>query len=296
MKQIYYRHKLKNLLVINKIVTIHYLELGRGFSNRGEAHDFWELVYVDAGTLHCRTDDADMVLKEGEIIFHKPNEYHVHTSHDGTAPHLFIISFECKSETMRFFEGKRLLLNKDLLRYVYMIIDEGKRTFDIPVSDPSLKKMPLNPTPPIGGLQLIKNLLEIFLIHLMRDETQRADADSVFLRKEEFDNRIANRIKEILAERIHTTVTVDELAAMLNYNKSYLFRQFKASTGRTIMSYFAAMKIEEAKRLLCESDMTVSQISAALAFDTPNYFSKAFKHFTGVSPTNYRRIHGNASP
>lgn len=292
MKQNYYRHKLKNLLVINKVVTIHYLELGRSFSNRGEAHDFWELVYVDTGTLHCRTDHADMILKEGEIIFHKPNEFHVHSSHEGTAPHIFVISFECKSEAMRFFEGKRLSLEKDLLRYLYMIIDEGKRTFHIPVSDPTIKKMPLNPAPPIGGLQLIKNLLEILLIHLMRDETQRADTESFFLGKEEFDNRIANQIKEILKEHLHSTLSVDELAALLNYNKSYLFRQFKASTGHTIMSYFTALKIDEAKRLLCESEMTVSQISASLSFDTPNYFSKTFKRCTGISPVDYRKIHG----
>ena len=290
MKQIYYRHKLKNLLVINKIVTIHHLELEKSFSNR-ESHDFWELVYVDAGELHCKTDETDTVLKEGEIVFHKPNELHVHASHNGTAPRLFILSFECKSEAMHFFEGKVLRLEKDLLRYVYMIVDEGKRTFDIPVSDPSIKKMPLSETPPIGGLQLIKNLLEIFLIQLMRNQTQRADADSVFLRKEELDCHLANRIKQILSEHLHTSLSVDELAGMLNYNKSYLFRQFKASTGHTIMSYFTAMKIEEAKRLLRKSNLTVAEISSSLAFETPNYFSKTFKRLTGTRPSDYRKIH-----
>jgi AraC-like DNA-binding protein len=130
-----------------------------------------------------------------------------------------------------------------------------------------------------------------FLIQLMRTQTQRADADSVFLRREELDSHLANRIKEILSERLHTSLSIDELAGMLNYNKSYLFRQFKASTGHTIMSYFTAMKIEEAKRLLRKSDLSVAQISASLAFDTPNYFSKTFKRLTGTRPSDYRRIH-----
>lgn len=291
MKQTYYRHKMKNLLVISKIVTIHSMELKQAFSSSGEAHDFWELVYVDAGMLCCRTESREVILKKGEIIFHKPNEHHVHLPYGNTAPHLFIASFECKSEAMRFFEDKQLTLDTELLPYVSMIIEEGKRTFDIPVSDPALKKMPLNPQPPIGGLQMIKNLLELFLIRLMRGETQRADADSVFLRKEEFDGRIASQIKEILHERISTALSMDELAGLLNYNKSYLFRQFKASTGQTVMSYFTELKIDEAKRLITTKDLSISQISQMLAFDTPNYFSKVFRRRTGISPGEYRRIH-----
>lgn len=288
MKQTYYRHKLKNLLVINKVITIHDLHLDREYSTAGESHDFWELVYVESGALLCRTDQKNTVLKKGEIVFHKPNEYHAHLPQSGSTPRLFIVSFECKSEAVHFFDGKHLSPSQECVRDLRMIIDEGKRTFDIPVSNPYLKKMPLSETPPIGGLQLIKNLLELFLIRLMRDATQRADADSVFLPKEEFESRIADRIKEILAGRLYSTVTVDELAGILNYNKSYLFRQFKASTGQTIMAYFTAMKLEEAKRLLRENDLTVAEISAHLSFDTPNYFSKTFRRVTGLSPTEYR--------
>ena len=45
----YFRHKLENLLVIDKIVTIHYFEFGKNFASEGESHDFWELVYADKG-------------------------------------------------------------------------------------------------------------------------------------------------------------------------------------------------------------------------------------------------------
>ncbi|MBE6589335.1 MAG: helix-turn-helix transcriptional regulator [Ruminococcaceae bacterium] len=296
MERTYYRHKLKNLLVINKIVTTHYLELDKGFSSHGEAHDFWEFVYVDKGALFCKRDSEDMILKEGEIVFHKPNEFHVHASDPLSPPHIFVISFECKSEAMRFFENRRLHVERELLKYVYMIIEESRSTFLIPVSDPMIKKMPLRPTLPIGSLQLIKNLLEILLIRLMRDETENENTSSVFLSKEEFDNRIANRIKAHLKEHIHTSLSIDELATMMNYNKSYLFRQFKASTGQTIMSYFAFLKIEEAKKTLAQTDMTVSQIAALYAFDTPNYFSKVFKRMTGISPLTYRKMNRKTKP
>ena len=170
-----------------------------------------------------------------------------------------------------------------------MIIEESRKVFDIPYSDPEIKKMPLHPQPSLGGQQLIKNLLEILLIRIMRDESERDNADSVFLMKEELDNHVANRIKDYLRSHVREKVNVSEIAAALNYNKSYLFRQFKASTGRTIMEYFLNMKIKEAKIALRETNRPVAEISAEYAFDTPNYFSKAFKRITGSTPSEYRK-------
>ena len=57
------------------------------------------------------------------------------------------------------------------------------------------------------------------------------------------------------------------------------------------MSYFTHLKIERAKRLLRESDLSVSRISELFAFDTPNYFTKTFKRLTGYTPLQYKKIH-----
>ena len=42
-------HKIANLLNVQKIVTIHYYEVGKGFVFDGEYHDFWEMVYISDG-------------------------------------------------------------------------------------------------------------------------------------------------------------------------------------------------------------------------------------------------------
>lgn len=291
MQQSYYRHKLKNLLVINKIVTIHYFESAKPFATKGETHDFWELVYADKFSVACTAGDKQILLSEGEILFHKPNEYHALSTEIHNSPNVFVATFECRSEGMRFFENKRLKLDKTLLKFIYMLIEESRKTFDLPYSDPDLKKMPLRQRPTLGGQQLIKNLLEILLINIMRGETEKADKNETFLFKEEFEGRVAKRIIELLEENVHENLSIDELCTKLNYNKSYLFRQFKATTGRSIMTYYVNLKIEGAKKLLRESDMTVVQIANAYSFDSPNYFSKTFKKLTGHTPTNYRKIH-----
>ncbi len=293
MKQNYYKHKIENLIVVSKIVTIHYFEFGKNFASKGESHDFWELVYADKESIVCTANGKEITLNEGELLFHKPNEFHTLSANEKKAPNVFIISFVCKSEAIGFFEQKKLKLNKDLRKFVYMIIEESKKTFDLPYSNPDLKKMELLERPTLGGQQLIKNLLEILLINVMRNETEKENSNETFLLKEDFDGYVTKRIIEILNENVNGNLSIKDLCETLNYNRSYLFRQFKATTGRTIMAYFTNLKIERAKKLLRETDMTITQISEEFAFDAPNYFSKTFKKITGYTPLQYKKIHRN---
>ena len=291
MRQLYYKHKVENLLNISKIVTVHYFAFDKSFASHGESHDFWELVYAVKNPVLCTANGERITLEEGEVLFHKPNEYHTLAADQEHAPNVFIISFECKSKAIRFFENKHLQLDRDLVKYVYAIIEESKNTFDLPVSSPDIRKMPLAKTKALGGLQLIKNLTEILLIHLMRRETGKVNTAAQFLLKEDYEEHITREIVAYLKENVHKNVSIDEIAKALCYTKSYLFRQFKKSTGDTIMSYFLKLKIDVAKKLLREGRTSVSDIAASLAFDTPNYFSKAFKKVTGRTPMQYKAMH-----
>ena len=82
----YYRHKVEKIIVIDDIVTIHYLEPEKDFSFGPEAHDFWELVYADKESLRLTADGNPVTLNEGEIIFHKPNESHSLAANGKNAP------------------------------------------------------------------------------------------------------------------------------------------------------------------------------------------------------------------
>ena len=290
MKVKYYKYKTENLLNVNKIVTIHYFQLKKNFAAKEESHDFWELVYADKHPVICVSDGQETVLNEGQIIFHKPNERHSLKADGKNPPDVIIISFDCKSEAMNFYENFRSDVNPALVNYLYGVVEESKRVFDIPFSDPETKKMPLAKEPPLGGIQTIKNLLEIFLIKLLCSKTGTENADKIFLREKDCEKQLIHDIKKILAENVNGRITVDTLCKELSYNRSYLFRVFKKCTGDTIMRYYEKLKIEKAKKLIRENRMTIREISEELSFDTPNYFSKVFKKSTGLNPVRYRKI------
>ena len=290
MEKKYYKHKLENLLVVNKIITIHYFEFDKDYKSHTESHDFWELVYAERGDIISVSGENEITIKEGEVIFHKPGISHSHRADGKRAPNVFIISFECKNEAMRYFENRRMKLDKSLLGFVFSIIEESKRTFDLPYSDPTLKKMKLNDAPALGGQQVIKNYLELLLISLMRSETEKDNSSAVFLMREQYDELISDMVIDYMKKHIFESISVDDVCELLHYNRSYIYRQFKKTTGMSIMAYFTKLKISKAKEMLRESDKSIVEISDMLSFDTPNYFSKVFKKAVGYTPSTYRKI------
>ena len=285
----YFKHKLENLINVSKIVTIHSFEFEKNFKSAGEAHDFWELVYAEKENVFCTADDQTVELLQGEILFHKPNEFHTLAANGKSAPNVFILSFVCKSDAMLFFENKKFKPDKGLTQMLYSILDVGKRTFDIPYSDPNIKRMRLLKKPTLGGEQLIKNYLEIFLINLLRLHTETDGENDVFLQGKELSAKPVKGVMETLQNGVYSALTIDDVCAQTAYGRAYLFRVFKAATGKTIMEYYTELKIERAKQLLRENELSVKEIAELLAFNEPNYFTKTFKRITGLTPTAYKR-------
>ena len=285
----YYKHKVENLINIEKIITIHYFELIKSFVGDYESHDFYELVYSLKSDIFLNLDNEKIQLKEGEMIIIKPNVVHSITADNINNPDIFINSFSTKSDTIQVLNNRVVPLNKKMERYIYAIIEESKRTFNIPISDPYTKKMEFMDNRPIGGLQIIKNYLEIMLINILRYIANGTNSDIVFLINENYKSNLSGAIIEYLNNHINESIKIKDLEDKFNYNKSYLFSVFKKQTGHTIIDYFNELKIIKAKQLLSNSKLSIKEISIQLSFDTPSYFCKVFKGIKKITPLQYRR-------
>ena len=282
----YFKHKLNTLLVANKIITIHYLELDKNYRSNEEAHNFWELVYADRGDMICTSDGKEVILRQGEALFHKPHERHSLAANGKISPNIFVICFECRSEAIEFFENKKVRLEKKQEELIYSIMETARKTFDIPFSNPATRmKLSDNPIP--YGMQIIKNYLELLLINIIHTETKQNQPKSPAFQKER--NRLAEEIVSILSNNLYSTLTIEALCEMTNYSKAHIHKEFKSSTGKSVMQYFIDLKIERAKELLRDGDLSVGEIADKLAFDTSNYFSKVFKKETHMTPTAYKK-------
>lgn len=286
MKATYIKTRIRSVINISKIVTIHYYEFDRSFSFSGERHDFWEMVYVDKGRVEIKRDEQKGELSQGEIVFHAPDEFHSIKALD-SSPNFFVISFVCDSPAMQYFHKYQTQLGKSLRPFIASIIRESENAYDIPKNNPNLKKLVRKESCPIGAEQLIKTYLEQFLILLVRDITNKGQAD-IFPSKESMENHLVHEVKKYICSKSESRVRVGDICRKFGYSKSYLSKVFHQMSGKTLAGYTAQVKIDRAKQLIREGNLNFTEISALLAFDNPQYFSRVFKRCTGMSPTEFK--------
>ena len=85
-------------------------------------------------------------------------------------------------------------------------------------------------------------------------------------------------------------LTLDLLAEKASINKYYMAHAFKREYGVSPINFLIACRIREGKRLLGETDLSLSQIATVLGFSSPSYFSQSFRSAEGMSPTEYRKV------
>ena len=106
---------------------------------------------------------------------------------------------------------------------------------------------------------------------------------------EDNPRHIAERVKRAVEQNYQDVeLSVHQLAKMLNYSPNYLGNAFKRAYCLSINDYLAQYRVSEAKRLMDETNLMVYEIAAMVGFDTQNYFSKTFRKYVGMSPSEYR--------
>lgn len=289
MKDNFTRLGFDKIFNVEKLITIFYMELSKNFFYEGERHDFWEMVYIDKGEMICTADKNRFILKSGEMTFHKPNEFHNLSGDNKTAPNISIITFECKSRAMKYFEGKIFKLDAEEKSILSSLFEEGLSCYRLEDEyNPLLQKLNVIENAPFGSSQMTKNLLEMFLIKLCRNK----DVLTKKMRRNYMIDGIevpynVKEILDILNKNIYNKISVKDISATLNKSESSIKKLFQEYHG--IIKYYNSLKIKEAKRLIRTEQYNFTQIADMLCFDTPQYFSKCFKQFTNMTPSEYKK-------
>ena len=103
---------------------------------------------------------------------------------------------------------------------------------------------------------------------------------------------ISNTIKlavDYINENCSKKIILDDVAAHVFLNRSYLSQLFKKEMGISFGDYLEKVRIDRAKQLIRSSTKSMSEIAGFVGFSNQNYFTKVFKKVTGVSPLKYKK-------
>lgn len=104
---------------------------------------------------------------------------------------------------------------------------------------------------------------------------------------EQKNHRLIARAKKYILEHFTDGISLDQVAEAINISPGYLSTIFRQYTGICFIDYLTGIKIDEAKRLLRESDNKIYEIAEFLGYQNAYYFSKVFKKITGMTPSEF---------
>ena len=101
-------------------------------------------------------------------------------------------------------------------------------------------------------------------------------------------NRVIVKARAFIDRNFSRDLTLEEVSREVHVSPYYFSKLFKEQTGDNYINYLTQRRIETAKLLLADGKLNIKAICNEIGYNDPNYFSRLFKRFEGVTPTEYR--------
>ena len=143
---------------------------------------------------------------------------------------------------------------------------------------------PVNPGVMIELLEEMRSLLDDKNTELSELSDMEEDTSKQAEAHEHFDAML-----DFIKENYHNKLTMTHLAQHFHYNKNYICHLFKKHANTTFNTYLTSLRINEAKRLLRDGNLSQGDIAAMAGFSDYHYFNRVFKAECGITPFQYQK-------
>lgn len=257
-------------LDISEIYTKFYQEKGTNYNFSGEKHSYWELTYVDKGELLTTIDGVSYHLKQGDLIFYAPMQFHTQSTFEKISSSYLTINFKMNFNHTDLLCNKIFSLKRDSYFIVTKLIEE--------LSNDNLYSNDLS-------LCYLKQLI----IQMLRLDNSYFHSKPTTHMQQTYENELLNDILLYIDNNIYEKISVSTLCEHFCISTSMLHSLFRKNMNNTAKNYINELKLSKSKELIRNSTHTLSEISEMLGFSSIHYFSKKFKSYFNISPTEYSK-------
>lgn len=271
------------IIELNALYSFYHFHFATGYVFPGERHPFWEMVCVLNGQVDIGADEEVYMLGAGDVIFHRPDEFHSIWANYAHAPDLLVVSFESNSPAMRFFE-RRCLHAAPLHRAMMEeMIREAERVFDSPLQygDRTLA------SGRSGGVYTLRLLLTRLLMELFNGAAQSDAPEGRSRRAEPEEEQIIQSVIALMRANLRGELRFADLCRNMGMSATAVKQMFRRRFETTPMAYYEQLRMSEARRRLREEGKSISAVADELGFSSPSYFSARFRRVNGMSPREF---------
>ncbi|WP_083694215.1 helix-turn-helix domain-containing protein [[Flexibacter] sp. ATCC 35103] len=131
------------------------------------------------------------------------------------------------------------------------------------------------------------NIVQAYLIALFHEINKNTAKTPKSLSAAEI---LTSKFKELIHQNIKSHHQVNHYASLLNVTPNHLNKSIKAVTNKTAATWIDETILLEAKYLLFQTSLSVSQIAMQVGHEDHSYFSRFFKKYEGITPVQYRKL------
>ncbi|MBY0147762.1 AraC family transcriptional regulator [Neobacillus niacini] len=248
-------------------------------------HDHMEWIFIKNGKARIQIDDVFVCLQKGEIAFVNSKQLHAAWMVDENTEIIAIVFNEAIVRNSGLDNTENLYFSPYLnqqLKLPNFIRKDEKHTSQIIASITNLvyefeqKKT--------GYELLIKaELFRIFGL-IFRNYGYL---------KQQYTNRYQKNynltaLLDYLREHYHDEISVNVASKMVNLSPNHFCKVFKKVTGKTLIEYVQLLRINEAEKMLLETNLPVTEIAEKVGFGSITYFGRVFKKIKNASPSAIR--------
>lgn len=228
-----------------------------------------KLYYVINGELALSHSGQEMRVKAGEIALIPPNVCHSYYLPEQQTAVKYWMHFDLFANGSNLLTGLRELFKITVDTPMFL-----KEQFETILSSNRADRF----APEVSVIHAVISIATYFL--------ERANPSPTVCEKDPIYFAIE------AAEHPDNTQTLAEMAAAAHLSVNQFLRQFKNRTGFSPMHYKTVIRIENAKSLLENTNLSIADIMEKVGYSAPAYFARVFRTYTGYSPKDFRRLFG----
>ncbi len=172
------------------------------------------------------------------------------------------------------FSDVKLKALELVLRVDYLMFHTGGRTYHFMDRHGYLETL--------NGMNSMDELKSWFLSKLSESMMKNIEE------KEEASVSSMEQARLYIEQHYMENITLNDISEMVYISPYYFSKLFKEKTGRNFIEYLTGTRMEHAKRLLETTEQSVKEICVSVGYSDPNYFSRSFKKYEGMTPGEYR--------